>query len=1049
MTLPEFGVKRPVATTVFFAAAVILGLFSLTFISLDLMPAMDIPIVGVLTVYKGAGPQEIESRVTRVLEQYLSTVQKLSKLESTSQEGVSFVKMNFEWGTNLDEVTNDVREKVELARKYTPDGMERPMIFRFDPAMMPIAIFGITAKESYPRLKKIVRDEIARPLERVPGVGTIIVHGGAERQIKVLLDRDRMGAYKIGLDQVQLAVMTSNLSMPGGHLETGRTDFLVRVPAEYKDAEEVGDTVIGAFEGQVVRLNDIATIKDGAEDQTSFVEIDQNRGVSLIIQKQSTANTVEVVQAVFTELEKLKRNIPSDIKIATINDFSIEIKASLETMLHDLYIAAILVILILLGFLRNVRAAIIVSISLPTSLIVTFFLMYWGGYTLNMLSLASLAIAVGLVVDDAIVIVDNIHRHLTRNKKPYQAAIDGASEVSLAVIVATLTNVAIFVPIVFLGGIVGILFKQMATILILALMASLITALLFVPMLTARFMPHGLDTVHTRFGKFVFGITGRALDSLEAFYVKSLKWALGRRVLVVVGSFGLFVIMAYLSSFIGTEFLPKQDISQVTVDVEMPEGTRKELTGSIIKDMVTKIQQNVPEKTAIMATWGYGTEGIDAIFTTQGSNVGRIILRLVRPGERIATAEDIAQRIRPVLSEYPGAKVSLLADDPYANFLFGGKPISVEVRGYELEKARKLTMDVSDMLMSVEGIKDISISRKEGVPELQVDIDRKKASALGVNLYQTASAVNTGLAGVSVTKFRESGEEYDVFFKLRVEDRNELSDLDTLPVSSVTGEKIALGNFSTIKMGSGPLKIERKDRERVIYVGGDVVGRDLGSISNEVVEKFKNIIVPEGFSLRMGGAREEQMKSFKWLGLALLLSIILVYMVMAAQFESVREPFIMLMSIPFGSIGAVVGMVVFGRTLSIMGFVGLILVSGLAVKNGVVLIDYINRLRREGGMSVMDAVIEGGRNRLRPVLMTALAMFFGMLPMATFKGEGSEQWQPFGTAVCSGLVVATVVTLILCPVLYAMFEGRRARHEAQKAAVGITEDTVKVANPLA
>jgi HAE1 family hydrophobic/amphiphilic exporter-1 len=445
--------------------------------------------------------------------------------------------------------------------------------------------------------------------------------------------------------------------------------------------------------------------------------------------------------------------------------------------------------------------------------------------------------------------------------------------------------------------------------------------------------------------------------------------------------------------------------------------------------MVGVMEKSAPERDVAMATWGYGTQGIEAIFGTQGSNVGQIILRLKRPGQREASAEDIAGRLRPLISDYPGAKVSLLADDPYANFLFGGKPVSVEVRGYDLEKGRVMAEKVVEMLKTVEGVRDVQISRKEGVPELEVRIDRKKASAMGVNIYQVAMAVNTALAGASITKFREGGEEYDVFFKLRDIDRDELDDLKQMPISAVTGEKIALGNFATIKLGSGPLKIERKDRERVIYVGGDVSGRDLGSISQEIAEKLKTLVVYDGFSLRVGGAREEQAKAFKWLGMALLLSILLVYMVMAAQFESVREPFIMIMAVPFGCLGAVVGLALMQMTLSIMGFVGIILVGGLAVKNGVVLIDYINQKRRSG-TPVMEAIIEGGRNRLRPVLMTAMAMFFGMLPMAMFKGEGSEQWRPFGTAVLGGLVVATIVTLILCPVLYAMFEGRKERKAA-------------------
>lgn len=1036
MRLPEFGVRRPVAAIMIFLAATAMGIVSLMFLNLDLMPKIDVPAISVVTVYAGAGPKEVENRVTKVLESQLSTVTGLDKLESSSQENVSIITLRFEWGTDLSEATNDIRDRVALARKDLPDTVKEPYIFKFDLSRMPILVMGVAATgKSRQGLRKLVDDQLAEPLKRLEGVAHVMVMGGVSRQIRVELDRRRLEATGVSLNQVMGLLAASNVSIPGGHLSLGRTDYLLRVPAEFKTVAQVGQLVVGQNPrtGSPVHLKEIARVRDDVEEATQFIEVDQGTGVILMISKQSGANTLEVTRRVRKELNWLQKGLPDDVKLVEIQDYAKYINLTVNNLKNAVIWGGLLVLLVLLVFLRNLRGSLIVAIAVPTSLVVTFVLMFAFGFTLNIMSLMSLSIAIGLVVDDSIVVLENIQRHRAAGAPANEGAIAGASEVSQAVIAASLSTMVIFVPVLFIGGIVGILFQQLALIITMALLASLAVSQILVPSLSARLLvvkpPSGTMG-------WLFQQSEKVFVGLESIYTGLLAWGLRHRVTVITGVIGACAASLLAVPHMKTEFLPSHDTAKVQVAVELPVGTRKEITGRVVRTMSARIQRTVPELKGQFTMWGAGKEGAEfasMLGMGQGSNYAVILMTLSSKDKRQESNKEIAEKLRPFLESFPAAKVLINTDDPMTALLGTGGALQVVVRGHDEHTASNLARQVADRMRAIRGVTDISISRKEGVPELQVQVDRDKASALGLNAATIAMTVRNAFNGVTVTKYRVKGDEHDIFLQLRPEDRKQISDLTGLTVRSMAGKLVSLGNVAKVVHGTGPVKIERIDQERVIRVSASIQGRDLGGVSAELKRGIDTIKVPAGFSLKIGGAREEQKKSFKLLFAALLLGILLVYMVMAAQFESLREPFIIIFSVPFAMVGALWAFVVTGQSLSLLSFIGVIMLVGIVVKNGIVLIDYVNILRARG-KTVAEAVQEGGRHRLRPVLMTAITTICGMLPLALARGEGAEIWNGMAIVVIGGLMVSTVITLIFAPILYSVFEQGRERRLQRKRA---------------
>lgn len=1030
MNLSRFGVHRPVTVTMVFIGIVILGVVALSRLGLDLMPELELPAIGIFANYSGAGPEEVEKRITEKLEERLSTIPNLDEITSISREGSSIVSLTFDWGTNMDEAANDVRDYVGLAKQELPEDVEEPIIFKFDFSMMPILVMGVTAEESYHRLKEIADDQIADPLKRIPGVATAISRGGLERQILVELDKSRLETRHLSVNQVLQALRAENLTLPGGHLKTGLKDYLVRIPEEFKNVQEIENTVVGMEKGVPIYLRDVASVRDSFAEQTKHAHLNKREGLILFVQKQSGKNTVEVVDRVLKELPELKKDLPADVEVKINRDFSEFIRLAIDTLKNSLFWGGVLVILVILFFLRRVSSSLIIVTAIPCSLIITFVLMYVADYTLNIISLSSLAIALGMVVDAAIVVSENIARHREELKQlPAEAATTGAAEVGKAVTASTLTTMAIFLPIIFVKGITGILFKQMAAVICLALLASLFTALTFIPMLSAKFIPAQQNS-GTKAGllRRLYSISEQWFKRTEEKYRQLLTWALvHRKVTITLGVLILFFSLA-LIPLVGTEFFPEVDSGVVRIDVERPIGTRVKETGKVMTEIEDILYENVPEIQASVASWGYGDSGgIGSIIGgEESSNTGWLMTKLVQKKYRSRSNKQIAAELKPLMSDFPGTKVRFSTEDPMESMLFGAqtKPLLIEVRGYDLEEARRYCAQIARALEDIKGVSDVEISRKEGKPELQIIIDREKSAHLGINVTDVANTVRTFIEGKTATQYREGGDEYDIFVRLRPEDRGQLLDLEHFFVTSNSGKQIRLSNIAKVEEKRGPIKIERKGQERIVYIGANIYGRDLGSVVRDADKELSRLSAPSGFSYTFSGAREEQLEAFRWLGFALILGVILVYMVMASLFESFKHPFIILFSIPFGMIGVIWALLLTNQRLNVDSFIGIILLTGIVVNNAIVLIDYINQLRREERLGLLEAITSGGKTRLRPVLMTAITTMMGLLPLALFQGEGAEEWRALATAVIGGLAVSTVITLIFIPTLYSIFEKK-------------------------
>ncbi len=1025
MKLAQLSVNRPVTTLMIFVAMVVLGLVSMSKLGLDLMPELEIPAVSVITAYQGAGPEEVETLITEPMEDTLSTISGVDEVISVSKEGVSAVTLRFDWGEKIDESINDVREKIDLIRDRLPEEAENPVIFKFDLSMIPIAIIAITAEDSYADLQDIVDDEIVDPIKRVKGVASATVGGGLQRQIRIDIDRDRLSALNLSVTQVNLALAAQNISTPGGNIKTGYKDYLLRTPEEFSSPEEVAEVVIANRNGIAIKLKDIADVRDFFKERTYEVCMNGRKAMAVFIQKQSGENTVEVALAVREKLEEIKKNLPPDVEPRIVMDNSEFILASVGNLRNTVLWAVFFVFMVLLFFLRDLRAAIIVAVAIPTSLIITFFGMYLLHYTINTDSLASLAVAVGLVVDNAIVVVDNINRHRHKGERPKEGAVFGANEVGPAVVASTLTTVCIFLPIIFVPGIAAVIFGPFAVIVTMALVASLFTALMLVPMLSSKLLKVRNPNSSRSILDFFYHQGEKFLTRIEQLYVRFLNWSLENRKTVFLSCVVLFAWSIGIVGFIGTEFFPEQDQNRLSANYELPIGTRYERTGVVAQQLQTITENNVPERRNSFIRWGvYGGGGHYA--AEEESYKGILFISLKPKRQRDASPNDLIKRLRKITDKIPGATIRFSAEDPLEAMMFGGAgKLAVELYGHDMDEARVYAEAVKSAMAAVEGVDDVQISRKEEKPELRVIIDREKASSLGLDVKTIGKTIETFFAGSTATRYRERGNEYDVEVRLRPKDRDRIEDLRDVSISMPNGGQVSLVNIAKIEEGLGPTKIERKDQARYITVTGQVSGRDLGSVASDVRKALEKIPAPPGFSFKFAGAEKEKKEAFRLLVIAVGLGMVLVYMVMASQFESFRDPFIIFLSIPFGIVGVIIALALTGQAMSVVSFLALIMLVGIVVNDGIVLISYVNILRRRGH-DVYSAIIEGGRSRLRPVICTSCTTMLAMSPLAFSRGEGAEIWVPFAVTVIGGLFVGTIITLVLMPTLYSVFEGFKA-----------------------
>lgn len=1026
MKLPEVSVRNPVMTVMVFFAVVMLGFFSLSRLRIDLMPDIEPPQVSVITFWPGASATDVESSVTKYIEDQLTRVANLERLTSKSLDNFSVVNCRFKWGTDLDSATNDVRDALELAKRDLPEDVEAPMIFKFSTAVMPILFMFLTADESYPQLHYIADKLIADELRRVPGVGSIVIYAGLKREIKVEFDPKRLEAYGLSIEEVGRILKAENLDLPLGEVKLGRRAYAVRLPARFKDVEELKKVIVGVSQGRVVRLGDVAEVSDAFKDPMMVAYGDGRPGVVMGIQKQVGANTVEVADRVKEKLKEIEKGLPPDVKLVVVFDSSEYIRWSLQNLKEALYVGLILVAVVTFGFLRRVWASAIVLLTIPFSLIGAFILMYLFGYTMNTITLSALAIASGMVVDDAIVILENITRHLERGARPVPAAIFGTSEVGLAVTAATLTIVAVFVPLMFVTGLTGIFFKQLAFVITVAIMASLFNALTLTPMLSSKFLSAQGGPKGGIWGE-VDRWLERRLEDLEGFYKGVLRWALDNRKKVIGLAAVVFSSSLGLLPFLGTELSPEMDSGEVTITLRLPEGARLEETQRVLEEINGIVREAVPEVRHFYAYGGQTEKGLaTALGFEEGANVGTVGLRLLKRAERERSAKEVAMALRERIKDIPEIReLSVTAAPGIGQVLMGGRRrISVEVWGRDWEALYQVAQRLKEEMEKVPGAVDVTLSQRPPRPEFWVELDREKASSLGLNVALVAAQLRGYLYGLEPTSFREHGEDYDLRLSLGQNYKGDPEALGEVPIKSLSGRLVRLKNVARIKEAYGPVEIERRDRQRVVKVEADVFGRPLGEVVRDIRASVQRMELPKGIKVHFAGEAEEQQKAFRELRLLFALGAAMVYMVMASLFKSYRHPFVILFSLPFAVSGAIFALALTGTTLSLYSFLGIVMLLGIVTKNAIVLVDYTNILR-ERGFGLEEAITQAGRDRLRPVLMTTLTTWFGMLPMALSRGEGSEMWSSLGITMLGGLMGSTLLTLLLVPVVYYMVESRR------------------------
>ncbi|MBP7216131.1 MAG: efflux RND transporter permease subunit [Candidatus Omnitrophica bacterium] len=1052
MNLPEFGVKRPVTNLMIFSAVLLLALYSFTRLGIDLFPEIEPPSISVIASYPGASPEDVEIKVTEALENQLGTTPGLEKITSFSTEGASVISLKFIWGTDLDAASNDVRDRIDLAKRFLPDipdEMDNPFIFKFNTANIPIVFLGFTADQSYPELFDFVDKRIGDALRQLPGVGAVQIQGGGlERQINILVDSARLEGHGFSILDLQNVLARENVTQPVGNLKTGLTDYLIRLPGEFSSPDEINNVILGVRDKKIIYLRDVATVEDSFKEVSVLARINQKKGLIMMVQKQSGTNTVAVATRVKQRLEELQKTFPADVQTTIIFDTSKDIIDSLNNLKQSLWFAIAFVILVVWFFLRQISASLIVALTIPFSLLISFIYIFASGKTVNVISLSSLAIACGMVVDNAIVIVDNVYRRMERGQRPQEASIFGAQEMFLAVAASTLTTVVVFVPLLFVRGVVGIMFGELAMIVIVTLTASLFTATTFTPMLCSKWLrPHRTARTLTRRNALDtwYDFSEKVFSSWENFYAKALGWSLGHKKLVIVGFLALFVSSLFLFPFVGKEFIPEEDSGDVRMNVFLPIGTRLEEADKVSKKIEELLKQEVPEAEYVFVRCG-SIGGVGRSFGgVSGSHIIAAGLKLVPKNERKRSVKEVGNIVRKRIQGLPGVmKTDITTGNPLGRLITGGsgKSIQLDIIGNSFEETDALANKMKAVLEKIPGTVDVSVSRELNRPELKIVVDRIKASSLGLSMDTITNTVRSYIQGSTASKYREKGETYDIVVRLQESGRTKIEDIENLalmPSVAVAAQAggtslvpVKLSTIATIEETKVPEEIERLNRERVVRVECNAFGRTTGQITDELQREIKKVTIPSGIMVNIGGEAEEQGEAFRDLFLLLILGICLVYMVMAAQFESLLDPFIVMFSVPFVLPGALLGFALTGTTLSILSFLGIVMLTGIVVNNAIVLVSYINILRARG-LDIVAAVTAAGKDRLRPVLSTTITTLVGLLPLAISNSAGSETWRPLGVTMIGGLSMSTAVTMIFVPTLYAIFESR-----LKKTAKGVT-----------
>ena len=1027
MSLYGTAVRKPVSTALVFVAIVIFGLFSLSRLSVDLLPEIETNTIMVMTAYPGASASDIEMNVSKPLENVLNSVSDLKHITSQSRENISIVTLEFNYGIDIDVATNDVRDKLDMVESSLPDDVENPIIFKFGTDDIPILILSVTAEESTNALYKILDDKVSNPLARISGVGAVSISGTPIRELQVYCDPYKLEAYGQTIEGISTIIAQENRNTPGGSVDIGSNTYSLRVQGEFTDAKQMLDLVIGSQNGKNVYLRDVARVEDSIEERAQETFNNGTKGGMIVIQKQSGANSVNIAKKVHQKLPEIQASLPSDVKLDVIMDTSTNILNTIDSLKETIMITFIIVMLVVFVFLGRWRATFIIILTIPISLIASFAYLLASGNTLNIISLSSLSIAIGMVVDDAIVVLENVTTHIERGSQPKQAAVHATNEVAISVIASTLTMLAVFLPLTMVTGMAGILFKQLGWIVSIIMIVSTVGALTLTPMLCSQLLRQQPEK--GKLYRMFFTPIEKGLNALDRGYGRFLNWAVRHRKTVIVGATLIFIGSMMLIPVIKTEFFPTQDNARIGITIELPIGTRQDITRELALDIDKKFREKYPE--ILISNFTEGTADTDNTFAQLSNNGTHIIefnINLTSVGDRERGLTEICELMRQDLAQYSEIKKFEVLAGGQEGSMGGETSVNIEIYGFDFAQTDAVANEIARRMRNVKGCSQVNISREDYIPEYQIDFDREKLAINGLNVTTASMYLRNRVNGSTASKYREDGDEYDIKVRYAPEYRTSLESLENILVYNAKGEAVRIKDLGTVVERFAPPTIERKDRERIVTVSAVISGAPLGDVvnaGNAIIDKME---MPSEVTIQVAGSYEDQQDSFRDLGTLAVLIVILVFIVMAAQFESLTYPFIIMFSLPFAFSGVLMALFFTNSTLSVMSLLGAIMLIGIVVKNGIVLIDYIT-LCRERGQSVLHSVVTAGKSRLRPVLMTTATTVLGMIPMAVGGGQGSEMWSPMAIAVIGGLTVSTILTLVLIPTLYCIFAGTGIKHQ--------------------
>ena len=1032
MSVYESAVRRPIMTALCFIAVVIFGIFSFSKLPIDLMPDIETNTVMIITSYSGASASDIENNVSRPLENTLNSVEHLKHIKSNSKENISIITLEFEYGYDIDDLTNDVRDKLDMVTSMLPDGVSNPIIFKFSTDMIPIMMLSVKAEESLPALYKILDDNIASPLARIDGVGTVSVTGAPKREINIYMNPEKMEAYNITVETVSSAIGAENRNVPGGNFDIGNNTYALRVEGEFKNPKDMLNIVVGSYNGANVYLKDVARLVDSTEERAQKTFTDGQQGALITIQKQSGGNSVEIANSVRAKLPELQKQLPSDVKIDVIVDTSDNIKLTVKALGETIAYALIFVMLVVFIFLGRWRATVIIGITIPFSLIASFIYLLISDGSLNIISLSCLSIAIGNVVDDAIVVLENVTTHIERGSSPKSAAVHATNEVAISVIASTLTMLAVFFPLTMITGMAGVLFKQLGWMMCVIMVVSTTSALTLIPMMCSQMLK--LQKKQSKFFKIFYTPVGRGLDKLDSWYEKRINWAVRHRWTVLIACFAIFFASLFAFKHIKSEFFPTQDSARAAATLELPIGTRVERAQEIGMAL-TELWMGRYGENMTACNFSVGQADDENAFASISSNGTHIInfnMSFVPLTERTIGLADICDQMRKDIKNFPEIARSNVKLGGGGGGMGGQSSASFEIYGYDFAVTDSLARQLSRRLNESDLISQVNISRSEYQPEYQVDFDREKLAMHGLNLSTAATFLRNRFNGALATYFREDGDEYDVKVRFEPESRTSIANIENVVLYSNNGNKVRVKDVGKVVQRELPPTIERKDRERIVTVDAVMAA---GAILSDGVaygmEIINDMTIPSGYSIQVAGSYEDQMESNAEMGVLAVLIIILVFIVMAAQFESLTYPFIIMFSVPFALSGVLLALYITGTTMNVMSILGAIMLIGIVVKNGIVLIDYTMLLRGRG-LGIIQATVRAARSRLRPILMTTLTTILGMVPLATSQGVGAEMWRPLGVAVIGGLTISTIMTLVYTPVMYCIFGSNGIKRNRKK-----------------